>query len=202
MDALLALQELSNQMQLEPAEDYPCRTIATNANKKRRPEDHVIHPAVMPNGKHIRLLKTLQTSACERNCFYCPFRAGRDFRRTTLSPDEMAQAFMGLQRAGIAEGLFLSSGIAGGSIHTQDKILATAEVLRKKMGFQGYMHLKLMPGVEYDQVLQAMRLADRISLNLEAPNSERLALLAPRKVFFDELVEPLHMIEDPSLPGQ
>ncbi len=195
MNALLALQELSNQMQLEPAEDYPCRTLASDANKKRRPEDHVIHPAVMPNGKHIRLLKTLQTSACERNCYYCPFRAGRDFRRTTLSPDEMAQAFMGLQRAGIAEGLFLSSGIAGGSIRTQDKILTTAEILRKKMGFQGYMHLKLMPGVEYDQVLQAMRLADRISLNLEAPNSERLALLAPRKVFFDELVEPLHMIE-------
>ena len=63
------------------------------------------------------------------------------------------------------------------------------------MGFQGYMHLKLMPGAEYDQVLQAMRLADRVSLNLEAPNSERLALLAPRKVFFDELVEPLHMVE-------
>ena len=106
MDALLALQELSNQMQLEPAEDYPCRTSDADTNKKRRPEDHVIHPAVMPNGKHIRLLKTLQTSACERNCYYCPFRAGRDFRRTTLSPDEMAQAFMGLQRAGIAEGLF------------------------------------------------------------------------------------------------
>lgn len=196
VDALLALQQLSDQMQLEPAEDYPCRVQVSNLNHaRRRPEDHVIHPAVMPNGRHIRLLKTLQTSACERNCYYCPFRAGRDFRRTTLSPDEMARAFMGLQRAGIAEGLFLSSGIAGGSLRTQDKILATAEILRKKMGFQGYIHLKLMPGAEYEQVYQAMRLADRVSLNLEAPNAMRLALLAPRKVFFNELLEPLRYVE-------
>lgn len=196
MDSLLALQQLSDQMQLEPAEDYPCRAQGTDQNNgKRRPEDHVIHPAVMPNGRRIRLLKTLQTSACERNCYYCPFRAGRDFRRTTLSPDEMAQAFMGLQRAGIAEGLFLSSGIAGGSLRTQDKILATAEILRKKMGFRGYMHLKLMPGAEYEQVYQAMRLSDRVSLNLEAPNAKRLALLAPRKVFFNELLEPLRYVE-------
>lgn len=195
MDTLLALQELSDQMQLEPAEDYPCQALPAQSNRNRRPEDHIIHPAVMSNGKRIRLLKTLQTSACERNCFYCPFRAGRDFRRTTLSPDEMAQAFMGLLRAGIAEGLFLSSGVAGGSIRTQDRILATAEILRKKMRFRGYLHLKLMPGAEFDQVYQAMRLADRVSLNLEAPNARRLALLAPRKVFFDELLEPIYFVE-------
>lgn len=196
MDALLALRDLSDQMQLEPAEDYQsCRIKSRPASQKRKPEDHIIYPAVMPNGRHIRLLKTLQTSACERNCYYCPFRAGRDFRRTTLSPDEMAQAFMGLQRAGIAEGLFLSSGIAGNSIRTQDKILATAEILRKKMGFSGYIHLKLMPGAEYAQVYQAMRLADRVSLNLEAPNTKRLAMLAPRKIFFDELIQPLQFVE-------
>jgi predicted DNA-binding helix-hairpin-helix protein len=195
MEAYLALQELSNQMQFEPAEDHLCRLQSGSLTKKNRPQDPVIHPAVLPNGKHIRLLKTLQTSACERNCYYCPFRAGRDFRRATLSPDEMARTFMGLQRAGIAEGLFLSSGIAGGSVRTQDSIIATVEILRKKLGFRGYIHLKLMPGAEFDQIFQAMRLADRVSLNLEAPNTERLALLAPRKAFFNELLKPLQDVE-------
>lgn len=195
MDTFSTLLDLAEHMQLEPAEDQACSGLIRPSPNKRRAEDHIIHPAVLPNGRHIRLLKTLQTSACERNCFYCPFRAGRDFRRTTLSPDEMALAFMVLQRAGIAEGLFLSSGIAGSNLRSQDKILATAEILRKKMGFQGYLHLKLMPGVEYEQVYQAMRLADRVSLNLEAPNPERLAMLAPRKVFFSELLEPLHFVE-------
>ncbi len=107
----------------------------------------------------------------------------------------MAKTFMGLQRGGVAEGIFLSSGIAGGSIRTQDKIIDTADILRNKMGFKGYIHLKLMPGAEYDQVLRTMQLADRVSLNLEAPNTERLALLAPRKVFMEELLQPLRWVE-------
>src|SRR3989304_4928118 len=80
-----------------------------------------IHNAVMPGGKHIALLKTLLTSACERDCYYCPFRAGRDFRRATFKPDEMARTFVDLNAAHIAEGLFLSSGIAGGGVRTQDR---------------------------------------------------------------------------------
>lgn len=196
MDTTQALLDLSKDMQLEPAEDYHPSGFKTAGNiQKRRSEDLLIHPAVMPNGRHIRLLKTLQTSACERNCYYCPFRAGSNYHRTTLSPDEMAQAFSGLVRAGIAEGLFLSSGIIGTSVRSQDKILATAEILRKKMGFNGYIHLKLMPGAEYEQVFQAMRLADRVSLNLEAPSAERLAMLTPSKVFFDELLETISYVE-------
>jgi len=205
MDSLSALKELSSHMHLEPAEDTGKTGIAACARHapELKSEPYSIYPAVTPKGGHIRLLKTLQTSACERNCYYCPFRAGRDFRRATLSPDDMAKTFMGLQRAGIAEGLFLSSGIAGGSIRTQDKIIDTVEILREKMSYQGYIHLKLMPGAEYDQVLRAMQLADRVSLNLEAPNSERLALLAPRKTFIEELLQPLRWVEQirRTLPG-
>jgi predicted DNA-binding helix-hairpin-helix protein len=154
-----------------------------------------ISHAVMPGGKTIKLLKTLQTSACENDCYYCCFRARRDFRRTTFTPDEMAQAFMNLYRAGEVEGLFLSSGVAGGGVRTQDKILATAEILRRKRGFRGYIHLKIMPGAERAQVEQAMRLADRVSINLEAPNTNRLARLAPHKVFMEELLRPLEWVE-------
>ena len=66
------------------------------------------------------------------------------------------------------EGVFLSSGIAGGSLRAQDRLVETAVILRRKLAYQGYIHLKVMPGVEYAQVEEGMRLADRISINLEA----------------------------------
>jgi predicted DNA-binding helix-hairpin-helix protein len=104
--------------------------------------------------------------------------------------------FSKLSTAKIAEGMFLSSGVAGGGARTQDKILATAEILRKKYQYKGYIHLKIMPGAEKDQVYRAMQLADRVSINLEAPNTERLARLAPHKMFFEELLEPLKWVEE------
>lgn len=196
MDALNQLRDLSSMMSLEPAEDVGCPKLAGESLSPKQQDAIVIGHALLPNGKQIRMLKTLLTSACERNCYYCPFRAGRDFHRSTLKPDEMAKAFMALQRAGLVDGLFLSSGIAGGSLRTQDQLIAAAEILRQKMGFQGYVHLKLMPGAERAQVERAMQLADRVSLNLEAPNTERLHLLAPRKAFLEELLQPLRWVED------
>ncbi len=159
------------------------------------PDAGFVHHAIMPGGKRIALLKTLLTSACERDCYYCPFRAGRDFRRATFTPDEMAFAFDELSRRGVAEGIFLSSGVAGGGVRTQDRLIATAEILRHKHNFRGYIHLKIMPGAELDQIRRAMQLADRVSVNLEAPNTQRLAQLAPHKVFSEELVRPLKLIE-------
>lgn len=194
MDLMERLVSVSQNIELEPTESVLSASFACQPatySGKRQP---IISRAILPNGKRIRLLKTLLTSACERNCFYCPFRAGRDYRRETLSPDEMAAMFIALQRAGVAEGLFLSSGIVAGSILTQDKLLATAEILRLRFGFQGYLHLKLMPGAEYAQVERAMQLSDRLSVNLEAPNSQRLELLAPRKIFLEELIQPFRWV--------
>ncbi len=199
MNAIETLKLLTAQMHLEPAEDTGCPQIGA-----RLKDDLYIGHAVLPNGQQIKLLKTLLTSACERNCYYCPFRVGRDFRRASFQPDEMAQAFMTLHRAGAVEGIFLSSGIAHGGITTQDKLIATAELLRRKHAFQGYIHLKIMPGAERDQVWKAMLLADRVSINLEAPNTHRLNLLAPRKQFVDELIQPLRWIDEIryNQPGQ
>ncbi len=162
----------------------------------RQKDSVLVHSAQLPNGKNIKLLKTLLTSACERDCYYCPFRAGRDFRRATFKPEEFANVFMVLQAHGMAEGTFLSSGIAGGGLRTQDKLLDTAEILRHKKGFRGYLHLKIMPGAERAQVARAMQLADRVSVNLEAPNTARLARLAPHKEFMEELVNPLKWVEE------
>ena len=154
-----------------------------------------IHMAVMPGGKRVPLLKTMLTSACERDCYYCPFRAGRDFRRATFKPDEMASVVSQLAQKGIAQGLFLSSGIAAGGPRTQDRLIATIEILRQKYAFTGYVHLKLMPGVEEDQIRRVMQIANRVSINLEAPNADRLARIAPHKIMIEELVRPLRIVE-------
>ncbi len=191
MDTLDRLKLLSSQMDLEPGEDTGCPKLAEGPSKDLR-----LSNAVLPGGKRIVLLKTLLTSACERNCFYCPFRAGRDFHRETFKADELAQAFMRLHHAGVAQGIFISSGIVVKGVRTQDRLIDTAEILRYKLEYRGYLHLKIMPGSERDQVERSMQLADRVSINLEAPNQERLDRLAPRKQFSDELIQPLRWIDE------
>lgn len=191
MDALETLKSLTAQMHLESAEDMGCPQLP-----EWKKAEFPISRAVLPNGQRISLLKTLQTSACERNCNYCPFRAGGNYPRATLRPEEMARAFHALYSGRAVEGIFLSSGIIKGGVTTQDKLLDTADILRRKYNYQGYLHLKVMPGSERDQVLQAMRLADRVSVNLEAPNSKRLELLAPKKQFLEELLQPLRWAQE------
>ena len=203
MNAVDTLIELSGQMQLEHAEESrtsssamheePAKPACFTPKEKRAA---FVQPAWLPNGKQVKLLKTLLSSACERDCFYCPFRAGRDFRRASFKPQEFADLFMKLHQSSLAEGIFLSSGIAAGGANTQNKILDTAEILRNKLGFRGYLHLKIMPGAEKDQVRRLMQLADRVSINLEAPNRERLSTLAPNKNFFEELFRPLKWVEE------
>jgi len=196
MDGIVRLKTLSEQMSFEPAEERNPTGIPYLDRTENCPDAVFVHPAILPNGQKIKLLKTLLTSACERDCYYCPFRAGRDFRRATFQPEEFARLFIMLTQKGITEGVFLSSGVTGGGVHTQDKLLDTAEILRHKLGFRGYIHLKVMPGAERSQVERAMQLADRVSANLEAPNTERLTLLAPHKRFIEELLQPLMWMDE------
>jgi predicted DNA-binding helix-hairpin-helix protein len=196
MDDLDKLHHLSDQMSFEPDGEPHLSSQPPACFSPKEKRAAFVHPAQLPNGKQIKLLKTLLSSACERDCYYCPFRAGRDFRRATFKPQEFAELFIKINQAKMAEGIFLSSGIAAGGANTQNKILDTAEILRKNLGFRGYMHLKIMPGAEKGQVERAMQLADRVSVNLEAPNTERLAKLAPHKVFLEELLQPLKWVEE------
>jgi predicted DNA-binding helix-hairpin-helix protein len=201
MDALEKLACLAENMRVEPAEEVtmphpeiaasPASACSTGGSLANLP----IFQAVGPGGKRIPLLKTLLTSACERDCYYCACRAGRDCQRATFQPEELARTFMALHRARKVDGLFLSSGVAGGGVRTQDRLIAAAEILRFKLGFRGYLHLKIMPGAEQAQVERAMQLADRVSINLEAPNTARLGQLAPHKTFLDELLTRLVWVE-------
>ncbi len=189
MDALEKLNYLSNEMSLEPTEEKG------NTDTGQTCRGVFVYNAHMPNGKHIKLLKTLLSSACEQNCFYCPFRAGRNFQRVSFEPEEYGKLVSGLHSAGIIEGIFISSGVVGGGIHTQDNLIAAAEILRYKQNFRDYIHLKIMPGAEFAQVERSMQLADRVSINLEAPNENRLKKLAPCKDFQVQLWQRLQWID-------
>ncbi|HCI79529.1 MAG TPA: radical SAM protein [Ktedonobacter sp.] len=180
--------------QFEPAGDQP-QQERRHAAYQSRSLDECITNVSTPQGKRT-ILKTMLTTACERNCYYCPFRAGRSaMKRLTFSPDELASGLDTLQRANKVQGMFLSSGIIKGSVTTQDKILDTAELVRGKYQYQGYLHLKVMPGVQQEQLYRAMQLADRVSVNLEGPTQERLNLLAPKKDFAGELLSVLQLAE-------
>ncbi len=198
MDTFDKLRRLSINMPFEAAEDIRispgCNTPENEIHQLT--EQFPVTNARLPNGKVIPLLKTMQTSVCERDCNYCCFRSGRDTKRTSLKPEELASAVVRLSKAGIAKGVFLSSGITGGGVRTQDRIIATAEILRNKYNYSDYIHLKIMPGAEKEQIFRAMQLADRVSINLEAPNETCLHKLAPHKTFFDELLEPLRVINE------
>src|SRR5712692_9118058 len=123
-DPLMKLAQLGDTTHFEPSGDQP-QVEHKRVPYQSRSLDECITNVVTPTGKK-PILKTMMTTACERNCLYCPFRAGRSkTQRMTFSSDEMAGAFDTLQRANRVEGIFLSSGIIKGSVNTQDKIIDT-----------------------------------------------------------------------------
>src|SRR5258706_1575249 len=186
-DTVQKLELLSDSNHYEAAGDQP----ETETRPRRGNHLPCVSEVSTPTGKK-PILKAMMTTACEKNCFYCPFRAGRSrTQRVTFQPDEMARTFDQMQRAGAADGIFLASGIIKGGITTQDKIIDTAEIIRRKYRYHGFVHLKIMPGSEYEQVQRAMQLADRVSINLEGPTRERLNALAPKKDFAGDLLQRL-----------
>jgi len=191
MSDIERLDLLTRQMHLEPAEDSHQDPLPPGGR-----EAITVKRAILPNGKRIKLLKTLLSSYCENNCRYCPFRAQRDIPRAAFTPDDFACLFNSLYKSGFVEGIFLSSSVYDGAIKTQDQLLDTAAILRDKYQFQGYLHLKIMPGAEQAQVERAMLLADRLSVNLEAPHPDALAILAPQKDLESDLLAPLKWIQD------
>ena len=193
-DTMTKLALMGDATTYEPAGDQP------QQERRRVPyQSHSLEECITnvstPTGKR-KILKAMVTTACQMNCHYCPFRAGRShMKRLTFTPDELARGLDTLQQAGKVEGMFLSSGIIKGSVTTQDKILDTAEIVRNRYHYQGYLHLKVMPGIEYDQLYRLMQLGDRVSVNLEGPTQKRLDALAPKKDFQRELLSMLQLAE-------
>lgn len=173
-----------------------CSTCLSEKLKRRRsPFGRWIYPAVMPDGRRILLLKVLLSNVCENDCYYCAFRRSRNYRRAGFTPEELAKLFMELRQRGLAQGLFLSSGVFKNPKIAMDRMLACVEILRTKYKFPGYIHLKILPGVDSGSIERAVRLASRVSINIEAPSDAYLKRIAKDKDFHKDILERMGLIK-------
>lgn len=155
-----------------------------------------IYKSALPDGRTACLFKVLLTSVCTNDCSYCVNQAGRDIPRTWFQPEELAQVFMELHRRRLVQGLFLSSGIAGSATKTMESMVKTVEILREWHDFQGYVHLKVLPGASFDYVEQACKIANRVSVNIEAPTERHMARLTSKKAIYDDIVERMRWMRE------
>ena len=130
------------------------------------------------------------------DCFYCPNSSWVPRKRYAFKADELANAFMELRQRHSVDGLFLSSGIAGSSSSTTEHLIKVVEIIRKKQGFKGYIHMKVMPGTERQYVEAAHRLGTRLSINLETPTAEMMGRLSTMKDLERDILDPMRWIHD------
>lgn len=147
------------------------------------------------DGRCISLLKILMTNHCVYDCKYCINRCSNEVERATFTPDEICTLTMEFYRRNYIEGLFLSSGIIRSPGHTMEKMCETLWLLRNKYKFNGYIHMKAIPGAPDELLALAGYLADRISINLELPTKESLEKLAPNKNF-QTILNPMGKLTD------
>ena len=130
------------------------------------------------DGRCVSLLKILLTNQCIYDCKYCINRCSNDTLRTAFTPEEVCSLTMEFYRRNYIEGLFLSSGILGSPDHTMELICQILWKLRRHHQFNGYIHVKAIPGADPSLIEAAGFLADRMSVNLELPTAEGLRRLA------------------------
>ncbi len=147
------------------------------------------------DGRCISLLKILLTNHCIYDCKYCINRASNDVPRTAFTPREICELTMEFYKRNYIEGLFLSSGVWKNPAYTMERVCETLYLLRNVYKFNGYIHVKAIPGAPDELVAAAGYLADRMSVNLELPTGESLRKLAPNKNY-KMLLRPMRMITE------
>lgn len=146
------------------------------------------------DGRCISLLKILFTNQCIYDCKYCVNRCSNNTLRTAFTPDEVCKLTMEFYRRNYIEGLFLSSGILSTADHTMELIYETLHKLRNVYNFNGYIHVKSIPGASRELVERMGFLADRMSINLELPTAEGLRNLAPGKTR-EKILAPMRQVQ-------
>ncbi len=189
MDPLRKIQILGESAQY----DISCACGGTG--RTRSASGRWIYPSTLPDGGSVFLLKVLLSNACMNDCGYCANRASRDCLRYSFGVDELAELFTRLRLKGRVGGLFLSSGVVDSANATMERMIKVVEIVRFKHRFRGYIHLKILPGAGFSLVERAVQLATRVSVNLEAPNPERLSRLAKGKKFHKDLLVPMKWVQ-------
>ena len=146
------------------------------------------------DGRCVSLLKILQSNVCAYDCIYCLNRKSSDLPRATFEPRELAELTIEFYKRNYIEGLFLSSAVVKDPNHTMELMIQTVQILRNEMNFNGYIHMKAIPGASSILLDQAGFLADRMSVNIELPSAESLTLLAPDKTR-ESILTPMGYIQ-------
>ena len=152
------------------------------------------------DGRCVSLLKIMLTNHCIYDCAYCANRKSNDIQRSTFSVSELVELTIEFYRRNYIEGLFLSSGIVRNADYTMERMVRIAKDLRTIHRYNGYIHLKSIPGASRELVVEAGRYADRLSCNIELPSEESLKLIAPDKDF-QSIYKPMHYIQQGFLQG-
>ncbi|MDR0811690.1 MAG: putative DNA modification/repair radical SAM protein [Paludibacter sp.] len=146
------------------------------------------------DGRCVSLLKIMLTNHCIYDCGYCMNRRSNDIRRTTFSVSELVELTMEFYRRNYIEGLFLSSGIVRNADYTMERMVRVAKDLRTVHRYNGYIHLKSIPGASRELIAEAGLYADRLSCNIEMPSEESLRAIAPDKNY-ESVLTPMSYIQ-------
>lgn len=181
MDLLQKLQILADAAKY----DVACTSSGVERKNDGKGVGNCISPGIChsfsSDGRCISLLKILFTNECIYDCKYCINRRSNDVPRASFTPQEVCDLTIGFYRRNYIEGLFLSSGIIQSPNVTMELLYQTLYLLRNEYHFQGYIHVKAIPGADSELIERTGYLADRMSVNLELPTAEGLQMLAPQK---------------------
>jgi len=171
-------------------------------NRKKHPEMPVygIYNAVA-YGKCMPMLKVLQSNTCVHDCKYC-VNSCKDGPQASFEPKELAGVFENFFKKGYVEGLFLSSAVTGDPDLATEKMVETAEIVRRKIGFTGYVHLKALPGVSRTNLERLCGLANRVSINIEAPSKGRMNELSGTKDFGTDILRRMEWLSELKRKGR
>lgn len=191
------------------AESSKYDLCASSASRRKvTTDDRIGHAAAggichsfTADGRCVSLYKTLLSNQCSYDCRYCQNTNCTRRRTATFRPEQLAKVFMKLYVRNYVEGLFLSSGIVKDPDHTTELMTETVNLIRRRYKFQGYIHFKAIPGVNKDLLKQSAEFADRMSVNLEVPNTSRMPDISHIKDFRSDIIKRQRWIRHLKLPS-
>jgi len=179
--------------------DVSCSSSGVDRKGKKGQLGNAAAPGIChsftADGRCVSLLKILMSNSCDYNCAYCVNRTSNDGERASFTPEELVKLTMDFYRRNYIEGLFLSSAVCNNPDYTMERMVEVIRLLRERESFNGYIHLKGIPGTSEEILQLAGRYADRMSMNLELPTKKSLKLLAPQKSTH-EITAPMHYLKD------
>ncbi|WP_394773262.1 putative DNA modification/repair radical SAM protein [Flavobacterium sp.] len=179
--------------------DVSCSSALSNRKNKDKglgdAKGYGICHSFTEDGRCVSLLKILLTNYCIFDCAYCVSRKSNDIKRAAFTVEEVVDLTIGFYRRNYIEGLFLSSGIFDNADYTMERLVRIAKKLRLEHNFNGYIHLKAIPGASDELLKEAGLYADRLSVNVEMPTEQSLKLLAPDKNHKD-VIKPMEYLKN------